>query len=58
MSIAQQALRLGFIIRGELVRHPELETSGRYRYYLDDSGNAYILRRGILTVISADGTVY
>ncbi len=58
MSVAQQAQNLGFPPVGELVRCPEWELSDRYRCYLDSLGNLFILYRGILTILTADGRVY
>lgn len=57
MSIREQADRLRFTIRGALIRHPELEYSRHEKYYVDSEGNEYYLRRGILTIITADGGV-
>lgn len=57
MSIREQADRLRFTIRGALIRHPELEYSRHEKCYIDEDGNEYYLRRGILTIITADGGV-
>jgi hypothetical protein len=57
MSIREQAAMLRFTIRGALIRHPELEYSRHERYYLDEDGNEYYIRRGVLTIITADGGV-
>ena len=57
MSIRQQAKILGHEVIGRLVRHSEYEYSWRERFYLDEAGNEYILRRGILTIITAEGGV-
>ena len=58
MSIRAQAERIGFSIVGELTRCMGMEPSHLYRYYLDEAENRYILPRGILTIVAADGTVY
>ena len=58
MSIIQQANRLGFSIIGDLVRRMDRECSHLYEFYEDSAGNTYIVRRGILTIISASGDVY
>lgn len=58
MPIVQQAQRLGFKVAGQLVRRRDKERSGRDEYYEDAEGNTYLVRRGILTIIAADGTVY
>ncbi len=57
MSIRKQAERLGFEIIGRLTRHPEWERSTKERAYIDDAGNEYYTRRGILTIVTADGGV-
>lgn len=57
MSIREQATRLGFEIIGQLVRHTELEIFRQEKVYLDDEGNAYLTRYGILTIVTPDGTV-
>lgn len=57
MSIREQAKHLGFEIIGRLTRRPEWERSARERAYIDDAGNEYYTRRGILTIVTADGGV-
>ena len=57
MSVREQASNLGFNIVGLLSRRADLEYSRHEVIYLDDAGNEYILRRGILTIITADGGV-
>lgn len=57
MSIREQAKSFGFEIIGILTRRSDLEYSNLERIYLDDAGNEYILRRGILTIITFDGGV-
>ncbi len=58
MSIRLQAEQIGFPIVGELTRCTELEPSHLYRCYFDAAKNRYILYRGILTIVSADGRVF
>ncbi len=58
MSIRTQAERIGFRIVGELTRCTGLEPNHLYQCWLDEAANRYILRRGILTIIAADGTVF
>ena len=58
MPIAQQAQKLGFQIAGALERRTEQEQSRREQFYEDEAGNLYLVRRGILTIVAADGTVY
>lgn len=57
MSVREQAQNFGFEIVGILARRSDLEYSRYERIYLDDAGNEYILRHGILTIITADGGV-
>ena len=58
MSIRKQAEKIGFRIVGELTRCMGMEPSHLYQCYLDDAQNKYILRRGILTIVAADGRVF
>lgn len=58
MSIKAQAGKIGFHVIGELTRCEDREPSHLYRFYYDEARNEYILRRGILTIIAADGTVF
>lgn len=57
MSIREQAINLGFEIIGRLVRHSEMELFRCEKVYLDEAGNQYLVRRGILTIVTADGGV-
>lgn len=57
MSIRKQAERLGHEIIGRLTRLPEWERSTKERAYIDDAGNEYYTRRGVLTIVTADGGV-
>ena len=57
MSIRTQAERIGFDIVGDLTRCMGMEPSHLYRCYFDDAENKYILYRGILTIVAADGRV-
>ena len=56
MSIYTQARQLGFSIMGKL--EPAEGKDLRCQYYTDDSGNTYIVRWGILTIVAANGVVY
>ena len=58
MSITQQADKLGFSIIGDLIRRMDRECSHLYECYEDSVGNTYMMRRGILTIISVNGEVY
>lgn len=58
MSLQTQAERLGFHIVGALIRRWDYEPSHLYQCFVDEADNRYILHRGILTIVAADGTVY
>lgn len=57
MNIRQQAKALNFEIVGKLTRRPEWETNKHERAYMDEAGNEYYTRRGVLTIVTADGGV-
>ena len=56
MSVFAQAQHLGFPIKGKLI--PSEGPNTRCRYYVDEAGNTYIVRYGILTIVAANGKVY
>lgn len=58
MGLRAQAERIGFHIVGKLVRRWDCEPSHLYQCFFDEAQNEYILHRGILTIVAADGTVY
>lgn len=58
MSIKAQAEKIGFQIVGSLVRCMDREPSHLYQCFFDEAENEYILHRGILTIVAADGRVY
>ena len=58
MSVEKQAQNLGFRIIGNLRRCTDLEQSKRYLCFVDDANNEYVLYRGVLTIIAADGKIY
>lgn len=58
MELKAQAERIGFRIVGTLVRCTDCEPTHLYQCFFDEAHNEYILHRGILTIIAADGTVY
>ena len=58
MSVSTQAQKLGFTVAGKLSPREGKEPSRRCRYYEDEAGNVYIVRRGILTIVAANGKVY
>ena len=58
MELREQAERIGFRIVGTLERRRDLEPTHLYQCFCDEAQNRFILRRGILTIVAADGTVY
>ena len=58
MGLRMQAEKIGFRIVGELTRCMGMEPSHLYQCFLDDACNKYILHRGILTIVAADGRVF
>ena len=58
MSIRAQAEQIGFQVVGELTRCMDREPTHLYHCYFDEARNEFILRRGILTIITSDGTVF
>ena len=56
-SILTQAAQFSFCIVGQLRRCPDLEPLHLYQCYCDNASNRYILRRGILTIVTAEGDV-
>lgn len=57
MSIRKQAALLGHEIVGTLKRRPEWERATCERAYIDEAGNEYYTRRGILCIVTAEGGV-
>lgn len=57
-AIYSMASSLGFSVQGSLFETSGQEPRRRCRYFADEGGNLYILRRGILTIVGADGKVY
>lgn len=56
MPIQVQANQLGFIVEGKL--SPAEGQDSHCQYYVDEAGNNYIVRWGILTIVAANGKVY
>lgn len=56
--IDHQAKGLGFSISGKLSRCEEFETATLDKCFIDEMGNVFMLRHGILTIVAADGRVY
>lgn len=56
--IEKQADALGVAIVGRLSRSAEHETAEVEKCFIDEAGNLFMLRHGILTIRGADGKVY
>ncbi len=56
LTAVEQAQRMGHPVQGVL--HPVEGSDPRCRYYRDSEGNLFILRYGVLTIISASGRIY
>ncbi len=57
-ELRTEALKRGLPRVGRPVRRVDLEPNHLYVCYMDDFDNEYVVRRGILTIVSADGKVY
>ena len=58
MGLRAQAEQIGFQVVGALTRRRDCEPTHLYQCFFDEAQNEYILHRGILTIVAADGTVY
>lgn len=58
MSVEKQAQDRGFEIVGSLRRCDDAVQSKRFLCYLDEAGNEYVMYRGVLTIIAANGDVF
>ena len=57
-ELRAEALKRGLPQVGRPIRRVDLEPNHLYVCYMDDFDNEYVVRRGILTIVSADGKVY
>lgn len=56
--IEHQANALGMTIVGKLRRSAEHETAEVEKCFVDEAGNLFMLRHGVLTIRDAEGNVY
>lgn len=56
--IEKQAEALGVTIVGKLRRSADHETAEVEKCFIDEAGNLFMLRHGILTIQGWDGKVY
>ena len=57
-DLRAEALSRGLTEVGTPQRRVDLEPNHLYVCYMDEFDNEYVVRRGILTIVSADGRVY
>ena len=57
-SLRQEAINRGVLRVGTPERRTDLEPNHLYEIYMDEYGNEYVIRRGILTIVSCYGRVY
>ncbi len=58
LNLKEEAEKRGVPQIGEPYRCEDLEPNHLYEIYMDEFDNEYILRRGILTIVSGAGKVY
>ena len=58
INLKEEAQSRGVPRIGNPIRCRDLEPNHLYVIYMDEFDNEYIIRRGILTIVSADGKVY
>ena len=58
LNLKEEAEKRGVPQIGEPFRCVDLEPNHLYEIYMDEFDNEYILRRGILTIVSSAGKVY
>lgn len=57
-EIIEEAKRRGLAPVGIPVRRMDLEPNHLYVCYMDEYENEFVVRRGILTIVTLDGKVY
>lgn len=57
-NLREEAVKRGVPLIGEPFRCQDLEPNHLYEIYMDEYDNEYIIRRGILTIVSGAGKVY
>lgn len=58
LNLKEEAEKRGVPQIGDPFRCEDLEPNHLYEIYMDEFDNEYILRRGILTIVSSAGKVY
>ena len=54
----EESKKRGLYRIGTPVRRTDLEPNQLYQCYMDEFENEYVVRRGILTIVTVDGQVY
>ncbi len=54
----EESKKRGLYRIGTPVRRTDLEPNHLYQCYMDEFENEYVVRRGILTIVTVDGKVY
>lgn len=58
LNLKDEAMRRGVPQIGLPYRREDLEPNHLYEIYMDEFDNEYIIRRGILTIVTGDGKVF
>ena len=58
LSLKEEAVKRGVPQVGDPFRCEQLEPNHLYEIYMDEYDNEYIIRRGILTIVTGDGRVF
>ena len=58
MNLRDEAMKRCVPMIGSPYRRHDLEPNHLYEIYMDEYDNEFIIRRGILTIVSGDGRVY
>ncbi len=57
-NLKDEACQRGLSAIGEPLRRHDLEPNHLYEIYMDEYDNEFIIRRGILTIVTGDGKVF
>ena len=58
LNLKDEAVKRGVPQIGDPYRREDLEPNHLYIIYMDEYDNEYIIRRGILTIVTGDGKVF
>ena len=57
-EMIEESKKRGLYRIGTPVRRTDLEPNHLYQCYMDEFENEFVVRRGILTIVTVDGQVY